>query len=67
MKHKAIPNRYTVQDYMDEQIDYGGEILPRSAVIEQMRSIGLTSREIDLYLFGADRRKELDRTDGDQP
>ena len=53
--------RYTVQDYMDELMFYGGEWWPRGRVIADLQEIarerGLDPRVVDYYLMGADHAK----------
>jgi hypothetical protein len=51
---------YTVRDYMQELINYGGVPTSRGDVIRDLQARGLTQIQIDAYLFGADRRREID-------
>ena len=50
-----------VERYMAEQFNFGGELKTRAEIIAYLKSIGGTSRQIDLYLCGLDfsRREGL--------
>ena len=56
------PRRKTFVDrYLDELVEYGGEMWRRIDVIRDLKRCGLDDRCIDRYLQGMELRQELDR------
>lgn len=50
--NKRRPKKYTVRDYLDEPVNFGGEIARRGDVIETLRSEGAPDRLIQIYMSG---------------
>ena len=50
-----------VDRYLAETFDYNGELLTRGEIIHRLHLAGGTFKEIDMFLFGLDLRKELDQ------
>ena len=50
--------RSFVEQYLDQPVEYGGEVWTRAEVIRDMRSRGVANVLIDRWLQGADLRLE---------
>ena len=53
----ARAGRTTASDYLADEIDFGGEMLPRGEVIKRLKAEGASQAMIDRYLQGAAARK----------
>ena len=49
----------SLQKYLNEEMEYGGELWPRGKVILDLKRKGATRKQIDMYLIGAEKRKQI--------
>jgi hypothetical protein len=60
-KATLTKKKNAAQEYLGEEINYGGEIRTRGSVIAEMQADGIPQPVIDAYLMGQARQTEISR------